>query len=107
MEKPQKTRFSISVSPELLAALDSVAEATGAARASIASELLEEAIPTFQKIAKAVAAAKNKQIDAFDILNAAMFDAIAKADQTSLELTKVRRGIRRTPSKDESPVSGD
>ncbi len=107
MAKAQKTRFSISVSPELLAALHAVAEATGAARASIASELLEETIPTLHQIAKAVTAAKNKQVDAFDILNAAMSEAMTKAGQMGLELTEVRRGIRRTPSKDESPDSGN
>jgi predicted transcriptional regulator len=105
MLKPQKMRFSISVSPELLAALDAVASATGAARASVAAELLEETIPTLLNIAKAVTAAKNNQSEAFDILNSAMYEAMNKAGQMGLELTEVRRGIRRSPAKDESPDS--
>ena len=47
-----KKRILVSISPELEAALDALAEATSAAKASIAGELLEQSLPAIVQMAK-------------------------------------------------------
>lgn len=90
-----KKRILVSISPELEAALDALAEATSAAKASIAGELLEQSLPAIVQMANFMNAAKNKQADRFDLLNEAIFSAVNAASQLGLEINEAKRSVRR------------
>jgi predicted DNA-binding protein len=90
-----KNRIYISVTPELEKALEALAEATGAAKASIAGEMLEQSLPAIVQMTKVMNAAKNKQADTFELLNEAVFTAVNAASQLGLEINDAKRGLRR------------
>lgn len=95
-----KRRMMLSVSPELEEALQQLADVSGAARASVAASLLEEALPHIRAITAALEAAKNKTGDPLQLLNQALFQAINEASQAALDLghekpkAKVRRSVK-------------
>lgn len=95
-----KRRMMLSVSAELEEALQRLADVSGAAKASVAASLLEEAMPHIRAITAALEAAKNKTDDPLRLLNQALFQAINDASQAALDLgqpqakAKVRRSVK-------------
>ncbi len=55
----RKTRMALTLTPELEAALDDLAEALGKPAATLAVELLHELIPQLEGLAKVARAAKS------------------------------------------------
>lgn len=103
-----KKRMMLSVSPGLEAALQRLADVTGAAKSSVAASLLESALPNIDGISRALEAAKNKDGNPLALLNQVLFQAINEASQATLNLgsdtapVKVRRAVKK-----QKPASGN
>jgi hypothetical protein len=90
----KRPRFSITVSEELNAVLLELSDITGGARASLASEFLEECLPAISQILDAVRLAKTDSLAALDIVNEALLNVQSEAVQMSREINETRRKVR-------------
>ncbi len=94
-----RKRILVTVSPELDKVLGELASETGGAKASIAGELLEQSVPTLVEMTKFMRMAKTKQAEAFELLNDAVMTSIGSASQLGLEISEVKKGLRRYPER--------
>lgn len=94
----KKPRIAISVSVETKALLDELAEVSGQPASTFITELLEEsANALFRPIIDAMRMAKEKKVEAWDVLNAALSKSQYSMAQMSLAIHEEKR--KETPEK--------
>ena len=84
-------RVMLTVKPETLAAVRSVAEASNIPAASLIAQMLDEMVPMLKSMAAAATASKDRRIEAFDHLAESLGVAQVSAAQTQLDLSRARR----------------
>lgn len=92
-------RVSVGFQSSTHKAIEDLAAATGQSFASIVSEFMDEAAPSFGDIAKAIQLAKKKPVQALDIMAERLAVATQQAAQIGLDLVESRKrhNKRRVP----------
>lgn len=100
-KKPLRTRIMVSVTPELYALLERLANAAGASMGGLCGELLQDATPALEAMATAIEQARDQNVDAFDTLARLLADAQIKTGEVQLEMLDTRQKMRRAPTEKE------
>lgn len=93
-------RLTLSITPELKAALDDLNDATGVAGASFVGEIIEGNIAMIIGITAAARAAKSEPARALEIMQRAMLDAVHGANTAQLELMDEQTKLRTYKAKE-------
>ena len=99
----QKRRMMLSLPPELEHALDEFREATGTAPASFVVEMLMQAVPMIKSVSKAAQMAKQGNLEAFDVLNATLADALHEGTGVQQEMLGKSSQLRKARSDAATP----
>lgn len=99
----QKRRMMLSLPPELEHALDEFREATGTAPASFVVEMLMQAVPMIKSVSKAAQMAKQGNLEAFDVLNASLADALHEGTGVQRDMLGKSSQIRKARSDAATP----
>jgi hypothetical protein len=84
-------RISIGFQPSTYAALERLAVATGQSISGIVSGFMDEGVPEFEQIIKAVQMAKKRPVAALDLLQESLAKAQHLASQGQLDLVETRK----------------
>lgn len=93
-----KYRVMVSVTPELYALLEQISKLAGASMGGLCGELLEDAKPAFQAMAKALELARENNTDAFDVLTRLLAQAQSEAAGIQLDMLDTKTSLRRAPT---------
>lgn len=88
-------RVNLTLPPEVVATLDRISAVTNAGRASIIREFLIEGHHGLGDIAHALELAKQKNLDAFNVLAKSLDKTISQSEQMALEMRRTSRRMRR------------
>lgn len=94
-------RLTLSITPELKAALDDLNDATGVAAASFVGEIIEGNIDMIRGIADAARKAKEEPGRALEIIQRAMLEALHGMSEVQLELMDKQTKLRTFTRKEE------
>ena len=97
-KKDNRYRLMLTVPPDLYAALERLSELAGASMSGLCVELLQDAMPALEAMAKALQQARADNVDAFDTLARMITEAQAKASAVQLDMIDARQKMRRTPT---------
>lgn len=86
LQRPRPNRLTLTISDELKAALAELNEATGVAAASFVGGIIEASIPTLLGIAEAARKAKDQPVEALELMQRAMLEALRGANDVQLDL---------------------
>ena len=92
-------RVNLTLPGDLIRVLDRMGKVSGAGRATIIREWLSEMTPQLDQLATAMELASKKKIDAFDVVNDVLRDAVAFGQQAQLDLKRGRRRAVRKRAK--------
>lgn len=90
----KKPRLYVTLEPEVHKALKELQEATGASSSSFVAGILQESLPMIKGITKAARLAKDRNLDAFELLQEQLMEATNKASQMNLDIQREKK-IRR------------
>lgn len=96
----KKRRMMLTIPDELAHALDEFREATGTAPTSFVVEMLMQALPSIKSISKSVQMAKQGNLDAFDVLNSTLADALHEGAGVQKDMLKKSSQLRKARSDD-------
>jgi uncharacterized protein (DUF1778 family) len=95
-----KPRMIITLEPQTKEILDQLADASGQPASRFVSELLKESAEAlFLPMIEALKLAKNKKIEAWDVLNSALSKSQYSAAQLSLAIHEAKREHNEKPVK--------
>ena len=95
-------RLAITLTPETRASLERLTQASGIASSQFVSQVLHDAIPLFDTMARSFEAAKKSPQRAAEIMQEMMTEVSVEAAQHQLafdKATKKKRKLRRRPTK--------
>lgn len=95
----KKKRINISFDDDTYQCIEALAAAAGTTRSGVVSEMMREATPQLLSITKSLLFAKEKNLDAFEQLEAAILKNISQSAQVGLEITKKKVALRRSHDK--------
>lgn len=101
-KKPLRTRVMVSVTPELYTLLERLSSLAGASMGGLCGELLQDAMPALEAMAKALELARDKNADAFEVLAKLLAEAQVKSGEVQLDMLEAKSSIRRARSDQES-----
>jgi hypothetical protein len=94
--RPQGPRIGLTVTPELLAVLQRISDATGTGKASFITQWLLESLPALTQLATALELAKNKNADSFLIIEKVLRENSEDSAQLALQIQATRRRVPRS-----------
>lgn len=95
-------RISLTLTPEVKAALDRIKTVTSVGPASFIREMLVDSLPMLDAMALSLEQAQAQNLDAFKTLVSALDEARAGSDQLTLNIKKKHRRMVRT----RKPIKG-
>jgi hypothetical protein len=97
-KKDNRARLMLTLPPDLYDALERLSELAGATMSGICVELLQDAMPALEAMAKAMQQARADNVDAFETLAKMITEAQIKSGQVQLDILDARQKMRRTPT---------
>lgn len=98
MKKDNRYRLMLTVPPDLYAALERLSNLAGASMSGLCVELLQDAMPALEAMAKAMQQARDDNADAFDTLAKMITEAQIKGSEVQLDMLEARQKMRRVRS---------
>lgn len=101
-KKDNRQRLMLTVPPELYALLERLSKLAGASMSGLCVELLQDATPALEAMAKALELARDKNADAFEVLAKLLAEAQIKTGEVQLDMIDTRQKMRRAPTAKDS-----